>query len=158
MKKYFSLLVVSIIAFAFNTAMAESTVYLFLKSLGNTDVGIAVNGKNVCDMNAAIKKTMNNEMFKVPLKLAKDCTRKLIFNKEGKVVISATLVYTNPMKNTKNTMKGETQLDLVDGETYYVEITNKGLTDVQLKIMEDKKGVKRLAQKKRDVLSDVTIE
>jgi len=158
MKKYFSFLVVSIIAFAFNTAMAESTVYLFLKSVANTDARIAVNGKDICDMNAAIKKVMNNDMFVIPMKQAKDCTRKLIFNKEGKVVISATLVYTNPMKNKTTTMKGETQLDLVDGETYYVEITNKGLTDVQLKIMEEKKGEKRLAQKKRDVLADVTIE
>lgn len=157
MKKLF-LLVAIMIAFVFSSANAESNVYLFLKSIGNADVQVSINGKRVCNMNAATKKTMNNDMFKIPLRLSKDCTRKLIFNKEGKNVISVTMDYTNPMKETVTTMKAETQLDVADGETYYVEITNKGLTDVQLKVMDEKKGAKRLAEKKRDVLADVTVD
>ena len=157
MKKLF-LMVAIMIAFVFSSANAESNVYLFLKSIGNTDVQVSINGKRVCNMNAATKKTMNNDMFKIPLRLSKDCTRKLIFNKEGKNVISVTMDYTNPMKETVTTMKAETQLDVADGETYYVEITNKGLTDVQLKVMDEKKGAKRLAEKKRDVLADVTVD
>lgn len=157
MKKLF-LLVAIMIAFVFSSANAESNVYLFLKSIGNADVQVSINGKRVCNMNASIKKTMNNDMFKIPLRLSKDCTRKLIFNKEGKNVISVTMDYTNPMKETVTTMKAETQLDVADGETYYVEITNKGLTDVQLKVMDEKKGAKRLAEKKRDVLADVTVD
>lgn len=157
MNKLF-LLVAIMIAFVFSSANAESNVYLFLKSIGNADVQVSINGKRVCNMNAATKKTMNNDMFKIPLRLSKDCTRKLIFNKEGKNVISVTMDYTNPMKETVTTMKAETQLDVADGETYYVEITNKGLTDVQLKVMDEKKGAKRLAEKKRDVLADVTVD
>lgn len=156
MKKLLTL-IVALMAFTFVTN-AESTVYLFLKSMGNTDAKIFINGKEVTDMNASIKKTMHPDMYKLPLKLANDCTRKLTINNEGKTVIAADMTYTNPMKGTESRMKGEITLDLEDGETYYVEITNKGLTDVQLKLMDAKKGEKRKAEKKRDNLPDVTID
>lgn len=156
MKKLLSIALL-LCAFVFS-ANAESTVYLFLKSVGNSDVKVYVNGKEVTDMNASIKKTMQPDLFQIPLKLAKDCTRKLIFNKEGKTVISVDMIYTNPMKNTTTRTKGEITLDLEDGETYYVEITNKGLTDMQLKQMDAKKGEKRKGDAKRDNLPDVTID
>lgn len=115
-------------------------------------------GEKICDLNGPVKKTMDgNGMFKQLYKVAHPCFRKLIFNKEGKVVISVECDFTNCMNLQHTIMKGEMQLDLEDGETYYLDVTGKGMHDMQIKLLDEKKAEKNLSNKKWKELPTVTV-
>lgn len=98
-----------------------------------------------------------NGMFKQLFKVAHPCYRKLIFDTEGKVVISVVTDYTNCINLKHTILKGEIQLDLEDGETYYLNVTGKGFNDMQIKKMDDKKAEKCLSDKKWKELPPVNV-
>lgn len=138
---------------------AESSVYLFVKTGNSTTYNAFVDGKKVCDLNGPIKKTMDGGgMFKIPYKVAYPCYRKLVFNTESNVIISIEADFTNCMNLNHTIMKGEIQLDLEDGETYYIDVTSKGMKDIQLKPIPDKKAEKNLSGDKWKELSPMTVE
>ena len=139
-------------------AEAESVVYVFMKNANNMDVRISCDGKEICDLNGPIKKTMDgNGMFKVLYKVAHPTFRKLVFDKEGKVAITVDGDFTNAMNCKHTKMKGEIQLDLEDGETYYLDVAGKGINDIQIKIMQPKKAEKNINDKKWKELPAVTV-
>lgn len=125
------------------SASAESTVYVFIKSVGNTDVQILVDGKQVCDLNGPEKKRTTYGL-EIPLVLAKSCYRKLTFSSESKIVLSAKMHFVNAYNRNETDYKAEIPLDLEDGETYYVELGRKGMKDCQMKQHEEKKVKKWL--------------
>lgn len=125
------------------SASAESTVYVFIKSVGNTDIQIYTDGKQVCDLNGPEKKRMTYGL-EIPLVLTESCYRKLTFPSESKIVLSATMLYVNPSNRKETNYKAEIPLDLEDGETYYVELGRKGMKDCQMKQHEEKKVKKWL--------------
>lgn len=127
---------------------AESVVYVFAGLLANSDAQISVDGEILCDLNGPIKKTMNNDMFQMPYRVAYPCYRKLIFNREGTIIISVKSDFTNSMNLTHTVTKGEFQLDLEDGQTYYLEFKGRGLKDNQLLSLPEKKANKYLSDKK----------
>lgn len=139
------------------SASAESTVYVFLKSMSNTDTSVSVDGKQVCNLNGPVKRTLKPGFGLIlPFETLESCYRKLVFSEEGKKIITFSVKYTNATNGNISTYKGEISLDLEDGESYYVEVTNKGLNDMQLKSVEEKKATKWL--KKWTALQTITIE
>lgn len=127
---------------------AKTNVYVFVPKMGNTDISLMIDGEKKCSLNAPIVKTMNNEMFKIPMKQSQAGWVEIEFENEGKVLLSISAVYTNFMNLTKTTMQGEIQLDLQDDEPIYIDMARKGWSDMQLKVLNAKKGEKKLADKK----------
>jgi len=140
-----------VIAVLFTAALslcAGTTVYLFVPAIGNMDVTLLIDGEEVCDLNTPVGKTTNFHTFKIPSTQSKKGWVEIEFGQEGKVLLAVSLVYTNFLNLEKSTFQAETQLDLVDGETIYVDLARKGWNDCQLKFLDEKKGAKKLADKK----------
>lgn len=149
MKRIISL--VAVLMTAIVSVLAESNVYVFLKSMYNTDTSITINGTEVCKLNGSITKTMN-----VPggtMEKRNGCYHKIVLDGEGKILLTGTLLFTVPSNGNVNTYKGEISLDVADGETYYLELTNKGIHDMQIKEVKEKTASKWM-QKWQD-LGDV---
>lgn len=158
MKKIF--LLTSIILCFFLNSAAESTLYFFVTSLASSDAQLYIDGKEIAPMNGSIKKTMDgNGMFKIDYVVRQKCFRKLIFQNEGKVVVSVKLVFTDCMNLKKTTHMAEFPIDLENGETYYLEFKGKGFNDCQIKKVEQKKADKWLSKElhKWDNLGDISI-
>lgn len=135
--------------FGLSIANAESTVYLFAKHGNSIDYQISCDGIQICDLNGPTKKTMDGAgMFQIPYRVAHSCYRKIIFDKEGKVIISVQADFTNCMSLKHTILKAETQLDLEDGEVYYLNLQGKGLNDIQIKLLPEKKALKNINNKK----------
>ena len=49
------------------------------------------------------------------------------------------------------------QLDLEDGETYYIDLKGKGMNDIQLKFLDPKKALKNIEDKKWKELPEIVI-
>lgn len=131
---------------------AESTVYVFLKSMYNTDTTIAINGADVCELNGSVNKTMDvyggGSMIK-----RNGCYHKIVIEGEGQILLTGTMLYTVPKNGNVNTYKGEISLDITDGDTYFLELTSKGIHDMQIKEVSEKKSSKWL--QKWENLGDV---
>lgn len=155
MKKIFFLLLAAFIGI--NYAYAEIDVYIFVGQAANSDITISVDGVKVSNLNGPTKKIQNNEMFKIPFTSVHSCYRKLIFSKEGTTVISVEADFTNSMNLKHTVTKGEVQLDLEDGQTYYLEFKGKSLKDNSLNILPDKKATKILSGDKYKELPSISI-
>ena len=136
---------------------AESNIYVFIKSVGNSDIHILVDGKEVADINGPVKKVMQPGWgLEYPLTMLESCYRKIVVPEEGKVVVSMEGTYKNAMNGNVSNYKAEFPLDLEDGESYYLEVTNKGLSDVKFKEIKEKDALKKM--KKWVELPTVTVE
>lgn len=138
-------------------ASAKTTVYLFIPKVGNTDFTLYVDGQETAKLNTPTVKTTDNSAFKIPLKQNQPGWVEVEFANEGKALLAVSMVYTNFMTLEQNTMQAESQLDLQDGETIYLEIARKGWNDCKLKTLEEKKGVKKLNDKKSYALPKIEI-
>lgn len=135
---------------------AESTICMFMKSMSNTDTEVSIDGQIVCGLNGTVKRTINPGFGLIlPFETREACYRKIIINKEEKVIVSVSFVYTNASNGNKTTYKAEYPLDLEDGETYYLQVVAKGLNDTQIKEPKEKDVKKWL--KKWEELSSVTL-
>lgn len=144
------------VAFGF-AANAESSIYMFLRSVGNSDTKVYVDGKEVADLNGPVKKTMPAGWgLAYPLVLSEPCYRKIDVNGEGKVVVSITSEYKNPMNGNITNFKAEYPLEIEDGESYYLELTNKGLSDMKINELKEKAAVKKM--KKFKELPTITVK
>lgn len=135
--------------FSASTYAQQSTVYFFIKSTGNMTTTMKLNGKEIFDMTGPVKKTIKpNGSLRFPYHQYSPCYRKCSFKNEGKMLFLAECKHINATNGKTTTMAGEIQLNLADGGTYYVSITNKGLNDVQLKELTEKDANKLLKNKK----------
>ncbi|MDE6009321.1 MAG: hypothetical protein K2G90_08955 [Muribaculaceae bacterium] len=124
---------------------AESNVYVFLKSVGNSDVNISLNGEKLCDLNGSIKKEMGaSSVIQHELLISNDCFRKIEIEGEGKIRLSLSMEYANPMAGTEKTFSSDVSFEVENGKSYYFEVTNKGLSDIILKEMSEKNAVKKI--------------
>lgn len=145
------LLTLSVLFATIVSIHAESHVYVFIKSMYNCEIQIAINGIDVCDLNGSVSKTMDVPGGKMTKR--ESCYHDIIFEGEGKVAITATMLYTVPTNGHVNPYKGEITLDIEDGETYYLQLTSKGIHDMQIKEVEEKNAQKWI--KKYQNLGDV---
>lgn len=116
----------------------------------NCDIKIAINGSYVCNLNGSVCKTMNVQGR--PFTKRESCYRAIKINGEGKIALTGTMRYTTP-SNEVSTYKGEITLDVEDGENYYIQLTNKGIHDMQIKEIKEKDAKKWI--KKWENLGDV---
>ena len=125
--------------------MAESNVYVFLKSVGNSDANISINGEKLCDLNGSIKKVMGGStVIEHELLISNDCFRKIEIEGEGKIKLSLSMEYANPMAGTEKTFSADISFEVENGKSYYFEVANKGLSDIILKEMSEKNAVKKI--------------
>ena len=136
------LLLVCFAAIGFS-ASAQSTVYVFIKSSGNSEVTVKLNGEAITDLNGPVKKTIKPmPPMQIPMVMHEACYRKITLNDEGKVLLSVDLLFTAATTLAQTLMTGEAQLNLVPGSVHYVFATNKGLNDLQLKQLDEKEATK----------------
>ncbi len=159
MKILTRILFIALSFFAYIETLAESNVYIFYPEVlsateGNStrpEATICINGDTQMPVYGKCKRTFDaNTSLRRPLYYYSGGVQKCIFNSEGKVVITYTFNHINGMNLTKTPFLVEIQLDLIDGETYYVEFSRK-----KAKLLPNKKGENKL--KKADfVMPDWT--
>jgi len=138
-------------------ASAQSKVYLFIPKVGNTDFTLFIDGEQMAKLNPPTAKTTNNSAFKIPLKQNMPGWVEIDFTNEGKVLLAVSMEYTNFMTLEKNTMQAETQIDLNDGETIFLEVARKGWNDCQIKVLDEKKENKKKNDKKSYQLPTIEV-
>lgn len=144
--KKLTILILLLIA-AFTSVNAESTIYVFFRSMSSTDTHIAIDGKTICDLNGPIKRTIKPcGNLRYPFHTLAACYRKIVIDGEGKIIVSLTMDYMNCCNGSVNTGKAEYPLDIEDGETYYLTMKPKGLHDIKLEEPKEK-DVKKWLQK-----------
>lgn len=139
MKKFLFLILLLIVYSV--SAYAESSIYVFVKSMYNCDIKIAINGMDVCDLNGSICKTIDVIGGSTMTK-RESCYHKIVVDGEGKIAITGTMLYTVATTGNVNPYKGEITLDVEDGEIYYLQLTSKGLHDMQIKQVKEKEAKK----------------
>ncbi len=138
-----------------SSALAESTVYFFVGSIGNATCQLSLNGKESFELRGPLKKTFEPDgVLRFPYHSYHSAKKKCVFKEEGKMLFSVDYRFTNASTGAVTPMSAEIQLNLTDGSVYYVELTNKGLKDIQFKILTEKEGLKRLAKDKYKPLPD----
>lgn len=154
-KKNYAILLFSLFGPFSVSAYSQSTVYFFIKSVGNVTTTIKQNGKEIFDMTGPIKKTIkpSGNMY-LPYHQYSACYRKCTFKNDGKILFLAECKHTNASNGKVSTMVGEIQLNLTDKMVYYISITNKGFNDVQMKVLTEKEANKLLNNKKYVSLSE----
>ncbi len=151
MKNLRTLFVIAAIA-SFLGVKAESTVYIFLRKLPNTVVNVKINGKKAFDMQGKYLKEQNVAGFKVPLTHRSACMKECVVKKDQKLIMGVELEYVIPTSGEVTHYLSEMQLNLLDGDTYFIDIAPKGMTDFQLKMLDEKKGLKLLNSSKYEKL------
>lgn len=141
------------------TAYAQSTIYVFSPSLGGgepTTVNLKINGQDTGTMLGSIKKTIKPYAnLLVPFHTYHPTVKKCVVNNEGKILISIEGLVTNATNpSKKNPHAAELQLDVEDGETYYVQFKRKGFSDCQIVELDAKEGQKLLNKNKYENLPD----
>lgn len=138
-------------------ASAQSKVYLFIPKVGNTDFTLFIDGEQKAKLNTPTAKTIDNSAFKIPLKQSMPGWVEIDFTNEGKVLLAVSMEYTNSMTLEKNTMQAETQIDLNNGETIFIEVARKGWNDCQIKVLDEKKATKKKNDKKSYQLPKIEV-
>lgn len=129
---------------------AKTTVVLFTPALSNSDAYMEIDGKKVCDLNAPIFKTISMPSdYQKNFEGRQKGMMEMDFDNEGKVLVTLVCINTNCKNLKKTTLQAEKQLDLIDGETIYIELAGKGWSDMQIKTLNEKKAQKKLKDKKR---------
>lgn len=143
MKKVLSIIIVGLFISLFSPkASAESTVYIIMgydASLsGEPVIKINVNEQHVCDMNLNLKKRVQD------IYSYKKAVKKLIFNKEDTYIISYDLNWYGDVPH-----HADITLDLVDGETYYIQMFQSSLKNsFAFKMLKEKDALKKLKKTK----------
>lgn len=146
-------------------AGAMSTIYVFNDwrgGAGRPACTLFINGVEVGSLLGEESKRINCSSwndFEIPAITYNKAVRPCIVDKEGKTVFSIEMQWTN-MLNTEEVYKyaDECQLDLVDGETYYIQLKRKGLTKMQFIELKPKDGEKLLKKNKYELLDEVTVQ
>lgn len=119
------------------------------------EVDVFKNSEPLFDMVGPVIKTQYIKSAMVmPLKTQAPCKRKAVFKSTGKSLFEVEVTYTNFVNAKVSKAAAEIQLNLTDGATYYVFITNKGMNDIKMKLLSDKEAEKMLKDKKFVALPD----
>lgn len=150
-KRFYAILLFCLVGLFSVSAYSQSTVYFFMKKIGgNIDLRLKLNGKEILKINPPVKKTYpaDDDTFRIPHYIYSPWFKKCTINKEGKVLFSFDAKQTNTTNLKVSNMFAEIQLNLTEGSTHYVYLTNKGLFDMQLKELTEKEAKKLMNDKK----------
>ncbi|MBQ8366517.1 MAG: hypothetical protein IJX40_02155 [Alistipes sp.] len=153
------MLAIAAILFTSTLVSAQSTVYVILSEVTNTECQISINGEPCFEMCGSIKKiydsippyTVSDTVVKHP------CVTKCTINEEGKVLFAADLDFTNVGNGDVYKYAAETQLNLVDGATYYIKILPKISNDFVIEVITQKEAEKIFKKKGVKFLPEYTL-
>lgn len=143
MKKIFSIFLLGLLACLYTPkANAESTVYIIMNYdallSGEPIIKLNVNDQHVCDMELTLKK-QTQDFYQY-----KKAVKKLIFNEEDTYIISYDLNWYGDVPH-----HADITLDLVDGETYYIQLGQKSFKNAwAFKLLTEKEAMKKLKKAK----------
>lgn len=147
-KRFYAIFLLSLLGL-FSVAYSQSTVYFFMKKGGGSvELTLKLNGRDLSRIDLPIKKVLNDETFRIPYNVYSPWVKKCILNREGKVLFSFDCKQTNCTNLKVTNFLSEIQLNLINGSTHYILLTNKGLFDMQLKEITEKEASKLLNNKK----------
>lgn len=160
MKRFACLIILAVtLACCSTSAFAQSTVYIFMRSLANSDCTMSINGGEPFSIQGPFKKAMANVINpSMPTKIYHPAIKKCIIKEEGKALFAANLDFTNVINGTVRKMAAEIQLNLSEGSVHYIKVGAKGLNDIQIKEVDEKEGLKLLKNKKYKELPDYVEE
>lgn len=128
---------------------AQSTVYFFVGTTSSNECTLKMNGEEIGELRGPLKKTMAPVApMKIPMHTYSPCYKKCIINEEGKVLFVADYKFTNISTLAVSDIPSEIQLNLSKGSVHYVELSPKGLNNLQFKEIEEKAAQKLLNNKK----------
>ena len=132
-----------------NFANAQSTVYVFMRSIMNAECVMSINGGEPFGICGPFKKASMNPVGPEPNRHYYPGKKKIVLKEEGKALFSAKLTYYHLMdRNNPREMAAEIQLNLSEGSVHYLKVGRKGLNDIQIKEVDEKEGLKLLKDKK----------
>lgn len=126
-------------SFLFSTE-AQGIVYFFGKSLPNVECYLSFNGKQLGELRGPVKRYLPNLHGGTPIPMYSACSKKCVLREAEKAVLVTKFKFTNSVNQEELITSAEIQIDFSDGQVHYVELTNKGLNDIQFKELSEKKG------------------
>lgn len=147
------------------SSKAQSIVYVFNDWGGGTGTPsctLTIDGKDAGSMFGKETKRIECSSwngFLTPAITYSKAVKPCIINKEGKTIFKIFLEWAPVIEpNSIMKMADECQLDLVDGETYYIHSKRKGITGIQFVEIKAKTGEKLLKNKKYEHLPNFVLE
>lgn len=149
----FIAILISLGGYFFSEIKAQSTVYIFMRSVGNFQSSIKLNGEKTFSLQGGVKKIIpvNNGKF---LTTYNAIRKKFVLKNEGKYHFQYVGVFTNCNNGKTIDYTAEIQVNASEGSTHYYELVPKGLYDIQFKELKEKEGSKLLKKDKYQVLTD----
>lgn len=139
------------------TARAQSNVYVLLPSLPLYGT-VSFNGSEPIEIKGDIKKVKSSASLPYDLITYTDCYRKCIIKEEGKVLLSYTGYFKNVVSGDIYNFVSEIQIDVEDGNSYYVKIDRHGFNDQKLTLISEKSAQKFFRKKGCVMLPDYSVE
>ena len=138
------------------TCRAQSTVYFFMRSLTESQAVVSMNGYELFELQGPLKKTrhftLNQE--KKTIHIYSPVCKKCEFKEDGKVLFSVEIKFRNSLSSMVMTYATEIQVNLSEGSIHYLNIRGKGLNDVQIEELTEKKAQKMINSGKYISLPD----
>lgn len=130
---------------------ADSTVYLFVPSVGNMYNGtLEINGDVVIPFQGSVKKEVKAPGW-YPMKFYNAYKKKLTFKQEGKIVLRFTSDKFDAKTGTtaQKYWMAEIQFNLSEGSVHYAKLAPKGFSNCQFKIITEKEAEKMIKDNKK---------
>lgn len=145
-------------------AMAQSTVYFFMRSMTSTNEATCTivqdDDKSFSMLGAVKKQYKHMDCYPENVKLYqfKPAVRKCIYNEDGQRDFELTFhhVYYNPQKGRQvNNMHAGISLNFTSGSIHYVYISAKGLSGIEMEEVPKQKAQQLFKDKDLDTLPDL---
>lgn len=143
MKKLFVILL--LVAGLFETAKADSKLYMFVNSYPNLDIVVSIDGTDVANLNGDICRTMDPVgPMVLPLEFRNDTFREIDITGEGDIIVTVKCDFTNPVTKQVTPYKSEYRLNTEDG-SYYLQIVQDGSeNDFKIEELNSKEAEERM--------------
>lgn len=125
-------------------ANAESTIYIFQRSVGLVATTYSINNKFVGTFNE-IKKAVSKPHKTFIYSAGK---QKCILKSEGKAIVMVSGDYIEDGETKKDYWMAEIQVNLTDGSVHYIKLSPKGFNNCQLKEIKEEEALKLLKDDK----------
>lgn len=136
------------------TLNAQSTVWFITRDQFMEKGVLTINGENevsfLTPTNRCPSRLVTNRYYPAYMKITID--------EEGPTVFRTDMVYAIPNETTKKQYVGEITLNLSTGSVNYIYLTNKGLDNIKLLEVSEKKAKKLMGKKNCVALPDFVVK
>lgn len=149
----FVAILISLGGYFFSEVKAQSTVYIFMRSLGNFQSNIKLNGEKTFSLQGNLKKAIPVNNGKL-LSVYSAVKKKFVLKNEGKYHFQYVGQFVNVNNGKTIDYTAEIQVNATEGSTHYYELVPRGIYDIQFKELKEKEGLKLLKKDKYQMLTD----